>query len=113
VTFEELGNLGELIAAIATVATLAYLATQIRYACLAASDTSRQSRAEGVRDMLTLMIDNPETRAAWFKADPGDERGLGMRPADEGAPRPGLRRVGGRGARNGARRSGRRKLTSA
>lgn len=70
-TFQELGSLGELIAALATVATLAYLATQIRYARLAASDTSRQSRAEGVRDMQMLMVDNPEARAAWFKADKG------------------------------------------
>jgi len=64
VTFEELGSLGELIAAIATVVTLAYLATQIRYARLAASDTSRHSRADGVREILTLIIENPEARLA-------------------------------------------------
>jgi len=70
-TIDELGSIGELIAAAATVATLAYLATQIRYARLAASDTSRQARAEGVRDMLLMLVANPEVRATWYKSDPG------------------------------------------
>jgi len=71
VTVQELGSLGELIAALATVATLVYLATQIRYARLAASDVSRQARAESVREMQLISINNHEFREAWNKADPG------------------------------------------
>jgi hypothetical protein len=71
VTVQELGSLGELIAALATVATLVYLATQIRYARLAASDASRQARAESVREMQLVSLNNREFREAWNKADPG------------------------------------------
>jgi hypothetical protein len=66
-----MGSLGELIAALATVATLAYLASQIRYARLAASDASRHARAESVREMQLVSINNREFRDAWNKADPG------------------------------------------
>jgi len=69
VTIQELGSIGELIAALATVATLAYLATQIRYARLAASDTSRQNRAESVREMQLVALNNDAFRQAWDKAD--------------------------------------------
>jgi len=68
-TVQELGSIGEFVAAIATVATLAYLATQIRYARLAASDTSRQSRAEAVREMQLVSLNNEAYRKAWGKAD--------------------------------------------
>ena len=70
-TIQELGSIGELVAALATVATLAYLATQIRYARLAASDTSRQNRAESVREMMLTVVNNEAYRVAWHKADPG------------------------------------------
>lgn len=69
-TVEELGSIGELVAALATVATLAYLATQIRYARLAASDASRQARAESVREMQLTSLNNREFRDAWNKSDP-------------------------------------------
>jgi hypothetical protein len=68
-TVQELGSIGEFVAAIATVATLAYLATQIRYTRLAASDTSRQGRAEGVREMQLVALNNEAFRQAWAKAD--------------------------------------------
>jgi hypothetical protein len=68
-TIQELGSIGEFVAAIATVATLAYLATQIRYARLAASDTSRQNRAEGVREMQLVSLNNEAYRKAWSKTD--------------------------------------------
>jgi hypothetical protein len=71
VTVQDMGSLGELVAALATVATLVYLATQIRYARLAASDASRQARAESVREMQLASINNREFRDAWNKADPG------------------------------------------
>ncbi len=70
-TIQELGSIGEFVAALATVATLAYLATQIRYARLAASDTSRQNRAESVREMVLTVVNNEAYRVAWNKADPG------------------------------------------
>lgn len=67
---QELGSIGELVAALATVVTLAYLATQIRYARLAASDASRQARAGSVLEMELLAINNEEFRGVWGKADP-------------------------------------------
>jgi len=70
VTIQELGSLGELIAAVATVATLAYLATQIRYARLAASDASRQARANSVLEMQLVSLNNREFREAWNRSDP-------------------------------------------
>ena len=69
-TVQELGSIGELVAAVATVATLVYLATQIRYARLAASDASRHARAESVREMQLVSLNNREFREAWNKADP-------------------------------------------
>jgi len=69
VSVQELGSIGEFVAALATVVTLAYLATQIRYARLAASDASRQARAASVLDMQLAQINNPEFRRAWGKAD--------------------------------------------
>ena len=71
VTIQGWGAIGEVVGAVAVVATLAYLATQIRYARLAASDTSRENRAQGVRDMMITTINNPAFRDAWRKADTG------------------------------------------
>jgi len=70
VTVQDWGAIGELVGAIAVVVTLAYLATQIRYARLAASDASRQGRADGVREVLLAVINNRDFRNAWAKADP-------------------------------------------
>ena len=69
-TVQEWGSVGELVAAVATVATLVYLATQIRYARLAASDASRHARAESVREMQLVSLNNREFRDAWNNADP-------------------------------------------
>ena len=71
-TVQELGSIGEFVAAIATVVTLAYLATQIRYARLAATDSSRQHRAESVREMMLVTLNNDEFRRAWAKAQTDD-----------------------------------------
>ena len=76
-TIQDWGAIGEVVSAVAVVATLAYLATQIRYARLAAADVSRQNRAEGVRDLLAMGIANPEYLRAWNQADP--EAGPRMR----------------------------------
>jgi len=70
VTVQDWGAVGEIISAIAVVVTLGYLASQIRYARLSASDMSRAGRADGVREMLTTQLANPDARRAWNKADP-------------------------------------------
>lgn len=69
-TIQDWGAIGEVVGAVAVVITLAYLATQIRYARLAASDASRQSRAHGVREILLTVINNREFREAWARSDP-------------------------------------------
>lgn len=68
-TIQDWGAIGEIVGAIAVVVTLAYLATQIRFARLAASDASRQSRADSVREMELVTLNNREFRKAWSKAD--------------------------------------------
>jgi hypothetical protein len=75
-TIQDWGAIGEVVGAIAVVVTLAYLATQVRYARLAASDTSRQGRADGVREILLNVVNNPGFRGAWRKADPLSEANL-------------------------------------
>ena len=72
-TIQDWGAIGELVGAVAVVVTLVYLATQIRYARLAATDASRQGRAEGVRAMMLVTLNNQAFRQAWGKADPGNE----------------------------------------
>ena len=67
--WEAVGAIGEIVGAIAVIATLAYLATQIRYARLAASDSSRQHRAQGIMDMELTYLNNSEFRAAWDKGE--------------------------------------------
>lgn len=68
-TIQDWGAIGEIVGAFAVVATLGYLASQIRYARLAASDASRQGRANGVREMLLAVLTSPDYRHAWAKAD--------------------------------------------
>lgn len=72
-TIQDWGAIGELVGALAVVVTLAYLATQIRYARMAATDASRQSRAEGVREMMITALNNRDFREAWAKADAGSD----------------------------------------
>jgi hypothetical protein len=67
-TIQDWGSIGELLSAVAVVITLGYLATQIRFARLAASDASRQSRANGVREMELEMLHNSELRRAWHES---------------------------------------------
>jgi hypothetical protein len=53
---------------IAVVISLLYLAFQIRFARLAASDTSRMARGMGVREIDLTMVNNPELRKNWIKS---------------------------------------------
>ena len=68
-TIQDWGAIGEVVGSIAVVVTLGYLATQIRYARLAASDASRQARSSGVIAMQQMEISNADYRKAWAKAD--------------------------------------------
>ena len=63
--WEAIGAIGEIVGAIAVVATLAYLATQVRYARLAASDNSRQNRTQGILDLELAYLNNSDFRSAW------------------------------------------------
>jgi len=53
---------------IAVVISVLYLAFQIRFARLAASDTSRTARGIGVREIDLAMVNNPELRSNWIKS---------------------------------------------
>ena len=57
----------EAIGVFMVVITVAYLAVQIRYARLTAADANRQVRADGVREWLLTVAQNPELRARWVK----------------------------------------------
>ena len=60
--------IAEAIGVIAVVISLLYLAFQIRFARLAAADTSRTARAIGIREMDLTMVNNPELRKNWLKS---------------------------------------------
>ena len=64
---QDWGAVGEIVGAIAVILTLGYLASQIRYARLAAGDASRQGRANGVREMLLATVTSADYRRAWSK----------------------------------------------
>ena len=68
--WDALGAISEAIGALAVVVTLVYLATQIRYAKLAASDSKRLTRANGVRDMYMAQAQDPSLSMALAKFDP-------------------------------------------
>ena len=54
--------ISETIGVIALVISLLYLAFQVRFARLAAADTSRTARANGIREIDLAMVNNPELR---------------------------------------------------
>jgi len=53
---------------IAVVISLLYLAFQVRFARLAAADTSRTARSIGVRENVLAMTNNSELRENWMKS---------------------------------------------
>ena len=67
--WEAIGAIGEILGATVVFITLAYLATQVRFAKLAAADTNRLARAKGVTDMQLAMLGSPDTLAAFMKAN--------------------------------------------
>ena len=58
----------EIASGIAVFISLMYLALQIRFARLAAADTSRTARAIGVRENVLAMANNSELRENWIKS---------------------------------------------
>jgi hypothetical protein len=58
----------EAVGVLAVVVSLIYLATQVRFARLAAADTTRHIRADGVRQAMLMMGNNPEFAKLWLKA---------------------------------------------
>ncbi|MBL4709274.1 MAG: hypothetical protein JKY48_12635, partial [Flavobacteriales bacterium] len=66
--WEAISAIGEILGALAVVITLGYLALQIRHTRLEAADISRQSRAEGVREITLAIGLNEEMSKLWLKA---------------------------------------------
>jgi hypothetical protein len=58
----------EAVGVIAVVISLLYLAFQIKFARLAAADTSRTARAIGVRENVLAMVNNTGLRENWIKS---------------------------------------------
>ena len=59
--------ISEAVGGITIVISLLYLAFQIRFARLAAADTSRMARAIGVRENVLAMVNNTGLRENWIK----------------------------------------------
>lgn len=68
--WDAIGAISEAVGALAVVVTLAYLATQIRYAKVAAGDANRLTRANGVREMYLNLAQDPSLGVALAKVDP-------------------------------------------
>ena len=66
--WETISAILEAVGVIAVVISLLYLALQIRFARLAAADTSRTARAVGIRELDLAMVNNPELRENWIKS---------------------------------------------
>ena len=62
--------IAETIGVIAVVISLLYLAFQIRFARIAAADTSRTARAVGIREIDLTMVNSPDLRKNWIKSSP-------------------------------------------
>lgn len=58
----------EAVGVAAVVISLLYLAFQVRFARLAAADSSRTARAIGIRDIDLTTVNNPELRENWIKS---------------------------------------------
>lgn len=73
---ENLYFVSQILASLAVMASLIYLATQIRFAKLAAADFSRLTRVTGVRENLRETANSAELRKNWLESS-------GLRPAYE------------------------------
>jgi len=66
--WDTVSAISEVIGVVSIVVSLLYLAFQIRFARLAAADTSRTARAIGVRENVLAMVNNTELRENWIKS---------------------------------------------
>jgi hypothetical protein len=66
--WETISAILEAVGVIAVVISLLYLALQIRFARLAAADTSRTARSIGVREIDLTMVNNAGLRENWLKS---------------------------------------------
>ena len=66
--WETISSILEAVGVIAVVISLLYLALQVRFARLAAADTSRTARSVGVRENVLAMANNPELCKNWMKS---------------------------------------------
>ncbi len=62
------GSIAQFFGSTALVISLLYLANQVRFARLAAADTSRAARAAGVREVDLTMVNSRELRKNWLEA---------------------------------------------
>ena len=60
--WEALSEVTQIVGACALVISLIYIAVQIRFARLAAADTSRTAKGEGVREIDLAMANNRKPR---------------------------------------------------
>ena len=66
--WDAISAISEAVGVVAIVISLLYLAFQIKFARLAAADTSRTARAIGVREIDLTMVNSSELRANWLKS---------------------------------------------
>ena len=63
--WDAIGAIGQMLGSVAVFVTLGYLAMQTRVAHTVASDTNRQQRAQGAREMLLTLATDEDLRSLW------------------------------------------------
>jgi len=66
--WDAVSAISQIASGIAVFISLMYLAFQVRFARLAAADTSRTARAIGIRELDLAMVNNSELRENWIKS---------------------------------------------
>lgn len=67
-SWEAISEISQIVSTLALIISLIYVAFQIRFARLAAADTSRTARGEGAREIDLAMVNNRELRENWIKS---------------------------------------------
>ena len=66
--WDAISAVAETIGVIVVIISIIYLATQVKFAKLAAADVSRHLRSNGVREIGFAMANNPDLRKNWVQA---------------------------------------------
>lgn len=66
--WDAISAISQIVSGIAVFISLLYLALQVRFARLAAADTSRTARSIGVRENVLAMANNSELCENWMKS---------------------------------------------